>query len=357
MVRNRRVLVGMSGGMDSSVAAAVLKESGFEVIGLTMDLYFKPYEPGKRCASDLWRAEEIAKQLGIEHILVDIRGIFKETVIASFSKAYLSGRTPNPCVTCNKAIKLRTLLQVADRIGADFIATGHYARIEKDRSGMFALKKALDHVKDQTYFLYRLGQQELRRTLFPLGEISGQKVIEMADMLGLQFGQIRSSQDICFIPDGDYARFLREEVGIEERAGPIVDKEGKLVGKHRGIHNYTIGQRKGVRISGGPYYVIEIDRRENKIVIGRSEDLYRRRFSCIEPSFIDGKFIEGSIRAKVKIRYQHRASWATIEPCEAQRLIVTFDEPQRAITPGQAAVFYTEDGIVIGGGTIDAVLE
>ncbi len=357
MASKKLVLVGMSGGIDSSVAAGILVKKGFDVIGVTLNLYSRQTAGDREFYRELEGAEAVAKKLGIEHRVLDLRDEFREKVLDPFSKAYLSGKTPNPCVICNKTIKFATLLQISDEIGGDFIATGHYARVEKDSNGRILLKKAVDSLKDQTYFLYRLNQDELHRTIFPLGEISRQDVVEMAKLLGLEPTKTRSSQDICFIPDRDYARFLREELGVEGKEGLIVDTVGKVLGKHRGIYNYTIGQRKKIGIGGGPYYVVQIDQRANRIVVGKAEDVYHKRFSCVEPSFVDGKFISGPLKAKVKIRYQHSPDWATIYPCEDERLIVVFDEPQRAITPGQAAVFYTEDGTVLGGATIDTVLE
>lgn len=353
----KRVIVGMSGGMDSSVAAALLKHQNFDVIGLTMKFFKDRRSPDMHCMSNVKRAKSIAERLDIDHMVLDLEDCFRENVIIPFAEAYLSGKTPNPCVTCNKAIKFRILLQKADEIGADLIATGHYAKVEKDEGGRVILRKPRDLAKDQTYFLYRLNQGELARTIFPLGDISRQDVSKMAKALDLGFDRMRSSQDICFIPDRDYSRFLKQELGVEEKVGYIVDTDGKVMGKHCGIHNYTIGQRKKLGLSGGPYYVVSIDHRQNKIVVGRSCDLYHTKFVCIDPAFVDGSFPDSALRAMVKIRYQHKPDWATIEPCGGNRLNVIFDSPQRAITPGQSAVFYTEDGIVIGGATIDSLLE
>lgn len=343
----KRVVVAMSGGVDSSVSAAILLEKGYEVIGITMQLWPRK-EDGARpicCGTEaIESARRVAHQLGIPHYVMDFREIFKQLVIKDFYTEYARGRTPNPCIRCNQYIKFDVLLKKAKAIGAEYIATGHYARIVRNSQGYF-LKKALSERNDQSYVLYTLTQEQMAHIIFPLGELSKEQVRDYARKRGLVNCDRESSQEICFTGSKDYRQFLSGYIKDAIKPGPIVDTKGEILGTHKGLPFYTIGQREGLGISlGYPLYVIDIDKERNMIVVGRKEEAYSS--NCI----VDGK-VPGPIRAKVKIRYQHEPDDAKIIPID-NRCKVVFDRPQWAITPGQAAVFYEGD-TVIGGGTIE----
>lgn len=373
-----RVLLGMSGGVDSSVAAALLQKEGYDVVGITFKMWPQDCldrERDKACGPfAMVDARAVAEQLGFPHYVVDQQTQFQKIVIDYFIAEYRAGRTPNPCVLCNERVKFAALLQKADALGADFIATGHYARVAKN--GRTFLMKSREPQKDQTYFLFSLKQDQLARSLFPLGERTKLQVRAIADKLNLKVADKHDSQEICFVPEHDYRRFLREEGRLDSREGEIVDRDGRLLGRHGGIENFTIGQRKGLGISAPhPYYVVALEAATNRVVVGRSEELMTREFFVERPSWIiegDGRpetadgtnakhpfpgskppFPISGFRATVKIRSQHAGAPCTISFDAAHRLRVSLDAPERAVTPGQAAVFYDGD-LVLGGGWIVA---
>lgn len=363
-MNRKRVVVAMSGGVDSSVAAMLLKEKGYEVIGVTMNLFSLPKEACRdrnlrSCCG--WRAVEDAHQvaiiLGIEHFVVDFRQEFESHVIQNFCKEYLGGRTPNPCIRCNQFIKFQVLLEKAKEIGADFIATGHHARIERDRaSGRYVLKKGKDREKDQSYFLYTLNKDELSQTLMPIGYLTKREVRKFARKYQLPVAEKPESQEICFVPDKDYARFLRERFPAAEKPGPILDTNGCVIGEHPGIIHFTVGQRRGIRIaSPRPLYVLSIDHEKNAIVVGTYEKLYKKILLASEVNIISGDKVELPLQVSVKIRYKHTEAQALLKLVDSQRACVEFEKPQRAITPGQAAVFYVGD-VVLGGGIIERAI-
>ena len=352
----------MSGGVDSSVAAALLQAEGREVVGVTMTLFALPRAA---CASDELRsccgagarrdAGAVAAVLGIPFFLADFRRTFERAVVEDFIAEYRRGRTPNPCLRCNRFVKFGPLLRRAGRLGADRLATGHYARLETDAaSGRRLLKKGIDPDKDQSYFLYPLSQDELRRTIFPVGHLRKAEVRALAERFGLPVAGKPESQEICFVPDDDYGRFLRERVPEAFVPGPIVDRAGRTIGRHAGILNFTIGQRKGMGISAPrPLYVIAIDPAENTVVAGPNEDLFRARLRVSDAHWVAISGLRGPLRAAVKVRYRHAEAPAVLHPDEGGVVVVEFDKPQRAVTPGQAAVFYDGE-FVLGGGTIEA---
>jgi len=355
----------MSGGVDSSMAAALLKEEGYEVIGVTMKLFSLPKEYCKSenlrsCCG--WKAVEdanrVAITIGISHYVVDFKKIFEERVIADFCEEYGRGRTPNPCIRCNQYIKFEALLDKAEALDADYLATGHYARVEYDlKLERFLLRKGKDRVKDQSYFLYPLTQEQLSRTLMPVGHFTKKEVREKAKELGLPVARRPESQEICFVPDNDYAGFLRERIPKVFRPGPILDVENRVVGQHKGIAHFTIGQRRGMGIAAPqPLYVIAIRSDENSIVVGKNEHLYKKTLLTSRLNLISKDKLTESFKAKAKIRYKHREAKAILSPFDSDQVLVQFEEPQRAITPGQAVVFYDRD-VVVGGGIIERAWE
>lgn len=366
----KRIVVAMSGGVDSSVAAAILKEQGHEVIGMTMQLWPREEKEGEKPAccgiSEIESARKVAHSLGIVHYVVDFRDIFKKKVIEDFYTEYQKGRTPNPCIRCNQYIKFDVLLEKALGLGADLISTGHYARIEFNKaSERYVLKKGLKEKNEQSYFLYTMTQAQLSKTLFPLGEMNKEEVRKYARKKELVNSEKKKSQEICFTGTKDYRDFLSKYInntrpalsseGAVIKPGPIVNKDGEILGRHKGLAFYTIGQREGLGISSKkPLYVVKIDTKTNKLVVGEEEALYNSDFEVIEPNYISIGELNSPIKAKVKIRYKHEAGEAEIRPINKDRCRVIFEKTQRAITPGQAAVFYQDD-IVIGGGTIDKV--
>lgn len=356
--RKKRVAVGLSGGVDSSIAAALLKEEGYEVIGVSMLTFDDSmpvteserhacYGPGEE--EDVKSAASVCHKLGIPFHAIDLREEFRNHVINYFRHEYLEGRTPNPCIVCNHKLKFGFLLEKTKVMGIDFdfFATGHYAQIAES-SGRFLLKRAADLSKDQTYFLYALTQEQLSHTLFPLGGYTKTKVREMALAFGLETANRPESQD--FVSGMDYASLFSEE---ELKEGDIVDESGKVLGTHRGIIHYTVGQRKGLGISSDrPLYVLRIDAQRNRIVVSDKENLISDGLIAADLNLIAVDQLEGPHKVKVKIRLQHEEVEATLLPHENSRAKIVFDEPQMSVTPGQSAVFYADD-VVFGGGIIE----
>jgi len=342
---NKKIVVAMSGGVDSSVAAALLKEEGYDVIGVTMKLW-----PGnsssERCCSvsNIEDAQIVAKQLGISHHVLDLQEIFKRTIIDHFISEYERGRTPNPCVRCNKRIKFGALLKHVRQLGADNIATGHYARVEKVM-GKYLLKKGIDPKKDQSYFLYSLNQEALSKTIFPLGDLTKQMVRKLAKKLKLKVADKEESQEICFVED-NFGKLM------SAKEGKIVDLEGKVLGTHKGYQLYTIGQRRGLGLSRkNPAYVLKIDPKINTITVGDRGDVYGDDLIADELNWISVDRIDAPTKVNAKIRYNSPESEAEILPLSKEKVRVMFNKPQFAITPGQSVVFYNGD-TVVGGGII-----
>lgn len=348
--------VAMSGGVDSSVAAALLLEKGHNVCGLTMVHFDGVESPDHNVVSD---AKQVCDKLGIKHYVVDVKNEFKKNVIQNFIAEYMAGRTPNPCVKCNVSIKWGALFATALKI-ADFFATGHYARIEKNEQNRFVLRKASFENKDQSYVLWRLDQQQLSKSIFPLGELSKDAVRQKAADLGFDVANKSESQEICFINDDDYRRFLRDELGrqnIKISSGDILLPDGKVVGRHDGIPFYTIGQRKGLGVAfGKPMYVTKIDAKNNTITIGEKNGTLSKGFRAHSVNWIAFENVASVLDVIARIRYQDPGYPAKIIKAGESEPEVLFDEPREAVTPGQSAVFYDED-YVIGGGIIkEAIL-
>lgn len=348
-----KVMVGMSGGVDSSVSAALLKQQGYDVVGVTMQIWQEDKEENGTCCSidAVEDARRVANKLEIPFYVLNFKKIFEEKVIKYFISEYLQGRTPNPCIACNKYIKFDELLNKAISMNMDYIATGHYAKIE-EVNGRFLLKKSFSKTKDQTYVLYSLTQEQLKRTLFPLEGLNKDEVRKIASELGLIVANKPDSQDICFVQDNDYSKFISENTDSDVLPGNIVDKDGNVLGKHNGIYNYTIGQRKGLGISSNnALYVLDIDLERNEVVIGDESEIYGKELTATNINLISTDKLEKEMKVNVKIRYGSKEAPATIFPLENGDIHVVFDSPQRAITSGQSAVFYNGD-IVVGGGEI-----
>jgi tRNA-specific 2-thiouridylase len=354
---SKNVVIAMSGGVDSSVSAALLKAQGYHVTGISLQLYDPvAREPGcklKTCCSldDVLDAGRVAKKLGIPFEVIDMRAEFKELVIDYFIAEYAAGRTPNPCIRCNDLIKFDLLLNKARELGADLLATGHYARIEQDDSGNFCLKTGLDPTKDQSYFLFTLTQEQLSRIVFPVGMLEKSRVRQLASDYQLPVAQKHESQEICFIPDNDYVKFL-ESHGVSRQDGEIVTGDGTVVGQHSGTHRFTVGQRKGMGIAWKhPLHVVALDTERNRVVVGGREELFHKTLTA-------GKVTWGMVpettefRATCKIRYRQSATPCSVTLLPEDRFEVRFDQSQTAITPGQAAVLYDGDR-VLGGGWIE----
>ena len=351
----------MSGGVDSSTAAWLLKEKGYEVIGATMCIGMMDKAQGgpARCCglADIEDARRVALQLEIPFYVFHLREEFEKEVIQYFCEEYARGRTPNPCILCNERVKFGSFLKRALELEADFIATGHYARLDFDEGAdRYLLKKGVDRRKDQSYVLFSLSQGQFRRTLFPLGEHRKEDVRRIALQLGLRVHDKPESQEVCFIQESSYHFFLSERLKESVEPGPILDKEGKVLGKHKGIPFYTIGQRRGLGLAKGrPLYVIGIDREENAIIVGGEEEVYGDTFIVDSVNWIVPREMIPSHKTQVKIRYNHPGSEASISPEGEDELEVRFRSPQKAITPGQAAVFYDGE-MVLGGGWIKEVI-
>ncbi|MEN8907036.1 MAG: tRNA 2-thiouridine(34) synthase MnmA [Clostridiales bacterium] len=353
MKNKEKVLIGLSGGVDSSVAAYILKESGYEVIGVTMNL-FQNYSTQNSNAM-IRDAKNVAEKLGIEFIEFDLNESFKSKVIDYFKKEYLKGRTPNPCVVCNKFIKFGDLLEKADRMNIKYISTGHYAKIQMNERGFYNLKKPKDKTKDQTYFLYGLKQNQLSRVIMPLGNYDKKEVREIAKQADLFVANKKDSQEICFIEDNDYVKFIIENSSTKIIQGDFVDLQGNVLGIHKGIIYYTIGQRKGLGITfGKPKYVIEIDYINNRIVLGDNEDLFQHYLIAENINLITDNKIIDNRNVEIKIRNSSKLSKAKLTLIENNKAKIIFEVPQRAITPGQSAVFYDDD-MLLGGGVITKV--
>lgn len=354
----KKVVVGMSGGVDSSVAAYLLKKQGYDVVGVTMQIWqdeeLQVQEENGGCCglSAVDDARRVAAQIGIPYYVMNFKKEFQKHVIDYFVGEYLHGRTPNPCIACNRYVKWEALLSRSLEIGADYIATGHYARIDKLENGRYAIRHSATKEKDQTYALYNLTQDQLRRTLMPVGEYTKDEVRNIAAEIPLQTANKPDSQDICFVPDGDYASFIKKECDAQIPCGNFVTLDGKVLGKHKGIIHYTVGQRKGLGLSlGHPAFVLEIRPETNEVVIGTNEDSMTYEVRAEKLNFMSVEDIEGEVRAFAKIRYNHKGAWCTVKRTGEDEILAVFDEAQRAVTPGQALVLYDGD-YVMGGGTI-----
>jgi len=364
------IAVAMSGGVDSSTVAAMLRAEGRNVVGLTMQLWNQrrlaghegmPESVQGRCCSldDVYDARRVAETIGIPYYVVNHEDRFEREVVRPFVEEYLSGRTPIPCSLCNNHLKFDQLLIVARQIGADALATGHYARVERDEtSGRWLLKRPKDRSKDQTYFLFGLTQEQLSCTLFPLGNLTKAEVRALARQYGLALAEKPDSQEICFVPGGDYKNFIdaylaEQGDALPDTAGELVTTDGEVIGEHNGIHNFTVGQRKGLGLAtGSPLYVIQIKGDARQVVVGGQEELYSPTLRVHRANLIAIDELNRPLRVTVKIRHRHEPAAAVIEKCGDGAIRATFDQSQRAVTPGQAAVFYDGD-VVIGGGWIE----
>ncbi len=350
----KKAIIAMSGGVDSSVAAHLIKQAGFNIKGVTLKLHAdKTSDPSCCTEQDIIDAKSVCDSLDISHEVINFTDDFNKKVIDNFVNTYIEGGTPNPCIECNRHIKFKKLLDMADEENFDYVVTGHYAKVEYDENlDKFLLKKAVDHSKDQSYVLYSLTQKQLSKILFPLGDMTKEEIRNIAEELNFINAKKSDSQDICFVTDSKYAEFIEEYTGKKSMPGKFVDSDGNVLGQHKGIINYTIGQRKGLGLSlKEPMFVLEKDVKNNQVVLGYSKDLFKDSLIAKNVNFIPFDTLNGSIRVTAKTRYSQKEEPATITPMEDGNVFVKFDSPQRAITKGQAVVFYDND-IVVGGGTI-----
>jgi tRNA-specific 2-thiouridylase len=368
-----KIAVAMSGGVDSSAAAAILKEQGHELVGFTMQLWdqrrgINVDENGdplpSRCCSldDVYDARRVAEELGFPFYVLNLERDFERDVVQPFVNSYLSGETPIPCVSCNSRLKFASLDRLAVSLGCEKVATGHYARVEFDSAtNRYKLLRGQNHQKDQSYFLWELTQSQLSRAMFPLGEMSKPEARDAARNHGLAVAEKKESQEICFVPDGDYAGFIDRYLEAESAtdrlpgAGEIVDTAGRVIGEHGGIQRYTIGQRRGIGIADArPLYVISLDADHNRVVVGNDQELLSREFTAAGVNWVTIDDPVNEVTADVRVRYRHMAAPATLKPMANGRVHVVFDEPQRAITPGQATVFYRGEEVIGGGWIVKA---
>ncbi|SFA84257.1 tRNA-specific 2-thiouridylase [Acetitomaculum ruminis DSM 5522] len=358
-MEKKKVVVGMSGGVDSSVAAYLLKEEGYDVVGVTMQIWQDEDEctlekQGGCCGlSAVEDARRVARVIGIPYYVMNFKKEFKENVIDYFIDEYKRGRTPNPCIACNRYVKWEALLQRALEIGADYIATGHYAKICKSDSGRLTVKTSVTSKKDQSYALYNLTQFQLEHTLMPVGDYSKDEIREIAQKVGIPVANKPDSQEICFVSDDDYAGYIERETGEKFKEGDFVDEEGNVIGRHKGIIHYTIGQRKGLNLAmGHPVFVNKLDVEKNQVVIGDSQSVFKDILYADNVNYMAWDKFNEPKRLYGKIRYSAKPMPCTVTPMEDGRLKALFDEPQRAITPGQAVVFYNDNNEIVCGGTI-----
>jgi tRNA-specific 2-thiouridylase len=360
----KTVAVAMSGGVDSSVAAALLLQAGHDVVGVTMNLYTLPKQ---LCRSEELRsccgfkavedAHEVACRLGISHFVVDLRREFERSVVADFCREYGRGRTPNPCIRCNERVKFAALFERVKRLGANFLATGHHARVSYQAgTGRFLLKRGKDRAKDQSYFLYTLSQAQLSRTFFPVGDLTKEEVRALARNWQLPVADKPESQEVCFVPGGRYPEFLKKRVPRAFTPGPIKNMAGGALGEHKGIAHFTVGQRRGMGLAAAhPLYVAAIRVKDNTVIVGSEHDLYQKALLARRAKWIALDSLAAPLRVRAKIRYKHEAAQALVSPQADGSVLVEFERPQRAITPGQSVVFYRRD-VVVGGGMIDRAL-
>lgn len=354
----KKVVVGMSGGVDSSVAAYLLKQQGYDVVGVTMQIWqdesHEEIEKKGGCCglSAVDDARRVAAMLDIPYYVMNFKSEFKRDVIDYFVREYLAGRTPNPCIACNRYVKWESLLTRSIQIGADYIATGHYARICELPNGRYAIRNSVTAKKDQTYALYNLTQEQLKRTLMPIGDYTKEEVRKIAEDIGLMVAGKPDSMEICFVPDNDYASFIEKETGVTSVPGDFVDVDGNVIGKHRGVIHYTVGQRKGLGIAlGKPAFVVAIRPEQNQVVIGEDRDVYTERLYANNLNFMAVDDISEPVHVKAKIRYSHEGAYCTVRKIDSDTIECIFDQPVRAVTPGQAVVLYDGE-YVLGGGTI-----